>query len=612
VNAVIKPEWIEQQAGHLLKRHYSDPHWSRRRGAVLAWEQVSLYGMVIVEKRRVQFAGLEPEQARRIFIMEALVRGELNTRASFRAQNQQIRAEVELLESKRRKRDVLADEEAQFEFFDARIPQGVNSGRSFEKWLAGLGREGRELLYLGHDVLMRENAGAAPQELFPDRLSFGGRNFPLEYHFDPGHPADGVTVSAPIELLNTLEPGQLQWLVPGLLRDKIVALIRALPKPFRRSLTPVPEFADAIANALRGREHEPMLEVCAELLRGMTGLEVATDDLDERNIPDHLRFLVRVIDQDGALLDSSRDLAALQARLGQQAQRQFMDQQGQGVNRDGQVGWTFGTLQQRLPAADGATAWPALVDQESGVGLRLFDTWDEAARSHVEGIMRLLMLALADKSDYLKRHHGISKEAQLAWSTSDSLERLVGDVVYRSFVDCAGDVSGVRSEQQFDSLCARVRRDIGGRCLKTVNLLNQLLPLHGRVSKLVYTDLRTRRPGVFDDLSSQLEDLVYPGFLAELEPGRLEHYPRYFQAIEERLGQLEQNPLRDEQRLAQIQPWWQRYREGLEKECPYDEHMDAYRWLLEEFRVSLFAQRLGTATRVSEKRLAQAWERTAC
>jgi ATP-dependent helicase HrpA len=263
-NAVIQPEWLEQQGAHLLKRRHFDPHWSRRRGAVLAWEQVTLYGLVLVEKRRVQFAAIDPAEARRIFIREALVRGELDTRAAFRAHNERIRAEVEALEHKRRRRDVLADEGALFEFFDARIPGDVNSSRSFEKWLAGLGDAQRQLLYLGHEVLMREDAGAAPRELYPDFLEMGCRRFALEYRFEPGHPDDGVVLSVPLELLNTLDPGRLQWLVPGLLRDKLEALIRQLPKPVRRALTPVPAFADALEQALRERRDQPLLPACAE------------------------------------------------------------------------------------------------------------------------------------------------------------------------------------------------------------------------------------------------------------------------------------------------------------------------------------------------------------
>jgi len=612
VNAAIKPGWIEQQGEHLLKHHYFEPHWSRRRGAVFAWEQVSLYGLVIVEKRRVPYAPVDPDEARRIFVMEALVRGALDTRAAFRAHNEKVRAEVELLENKRRRRDVLVDEQTLFAFFDARIPESVNSARTFEKWLGGLGEKGRELLYLGHDVLMREDAGSAPGELFPDLLEQGGQSFSLEYHFDPGSEDDGVHLIVPVELLNTLSPGKLQWLVPGLLRDKLVALIRQLPKPVRRSLTPVPEFADALLEAIRDEDKKSLLAACADELRRMTGLAVNAEDLDENSIEPHFRFLVRVVDQHGELIESGRDLAVIQERLGRKARRSFMKQQGGEFNRDGETKWVFAKLPPSLKTDNGVTAWPALVDQETAVGLRLFDTRDEALLSHADGVLRLLRMSITDKMAYLKKHHGLSKAALIAWSPMESTEKLVEDLLHRSLVDCAGDVYSVRDEDGFASLCGRVKNSIGTVCLERASLLNRILPLYGELSLRINNGLSARHPDVFDDVTSQMEDLVYPGFLIDLESGRLQHYPRYLQAVGERLDQLEQNPLRDSDRMAQVSPWWNRYRAALESGCVYDEVMDEFRWLLEEFRVSLFAQRLGTAERVSEKRLSEAWRKTGC
>jgi ATP-dependent helicase HrpA len=616
-NAVIQPEWLEQQGAHLLKRRVFDPHWSRRRGAVLAWEQVSLYGLVLVEKRRVQYAPLDPDDARRIFIREALVRGELDTRAAFRAHNERIRAEVEALEHKRRKRDVLADEGALFAFFDARVPAEVNSARSFEKWLARLGREQRKLLYLGHEVLTREGAGDAPEALFPDQLECGGRRFPLDYRFEPGHSDDGVILTVPLGLLNTLDPKRLQWLVPGLLRDKLVALIRQLPKPARRLLTPVPAFADALFDSARGRTGEPLLDVCAQELGRLSGLEIPVDDLDESAIPEHFRFLVRVTDADGRLLQSGRDLEALQKALGQEAQRRFMDQQGAAFNRDGATGWEFDTLPLEATTRDGARAWPALVDQDTSVGLRLFDTWEEAAFSHEAGVIRLLALGLSDKQKYLSTHHGLARDALLAWSAVDSAAELIDQLFWRSLVDTATGVEGtllheVRSRDVFEALAGKVRSRIGKCFLDRAAELNESLPLYARVTRTINGAVRKKWPEAFEDLSSQLEDLIYPGFLAELETGRLQHYPRYLRAIEDRLVQLEQNPLRDRQRQAEVQGWWRHYLEALEAGCEYDEAMNAYRWLLHEFRVSWFAQRLGTAEKVSPKRLAEAWRATGC
>jgi ATP-dependent helicase HrpA len=335
-------------------------------------------------------------------------------------------------------------------------------------------------------------------------------------------------------------------------------------------------------------------------------------DLNENSIEDHFRFLVRVLNQQGELIDSGRDLMAIQQRLGRKAQRSFMDQQGSEFNRDGEADWVFGRLAASMKTGDGATAWPALVDQQSAVGLRLFDTRDEAVLSHIDGVLRLVRLAMPDKLDYLKKHHGLHKNALLAWSPVDSVEQLVEDLLQRSLVDCAGEVHAIRDNDSFTLLCGRVRNEIGRVCLERAGLLGGVLQIYGKLSRVMNGNLEKRSPDVFDDLSAQLEDLLYPGFLIDLEPGRLEHYPRYMQAIEERLVQLDQNPLRDGERMAMVSPWWNRYRAALDAGCVYDEMMDDFRWMLEEYRVSLFAQRLGTAQRVSEKRLAGAWKKTGC
>jgi len=610
VNALIQPEWIERQGAHLLKRRYFDPHWSRRRGAVLAWEQVSLFGLVIVERRRVQYARIDPAECRRIFILEALVRGELDTRNAFMSHNRKIREEVELLEHKRRKHDVLADEQAQFEFFDARVPEHVCDARSFEKWLGQLGAEGRQRLYLCHEVLLREDAAAAPGDQFPDRFDAGGNLLPLGYLFEPGNEADGVTLNVPLELLNTLDEGRLQWLVPGLLRDKLIALIRALPKPQRRMLTPVPEFADALVSALATRRDQPLLAACAGELNRMSGLSLQVRDLEALAIPDHLRMRIVVMDGRRGEIARGRDLAALQQQFGDAAKRRFMDRQGAACHRDGATEWEFGTLDNSLVTKSGLTAWPALIDQQTGVGLRLFDTSEEAALAHADGVLRLLSLAMPDKMSYLHRQHGLTRASQLAWVPLGTAESLISDLVWSSLSRTAGEVSAVRDGHAFEQLCQQVRKSLGAECRLQANLVNELLPSHHRISELLQGGLAAQYPEAVADMQSQLDDLIYEGFLVELEKARLEHYPRYLAAMEERLKALPLNPHRDKQRMSAVEPWWSRYLEKLQEEgCVYDSALDEYRWLLEEYRVSLFAQKLGTALKTSPKRLAAAWQK---
>ncbi|HMB59729.1 MAG TPA: DUF3418 domain-containing protein, partial [Xanthomonadales bacterium] len=543
-----------------------------------------------------------------IFILEALVRGELNTRAGFLEHNQNVREEVELLEHKRRKHDVLADEHAQFEFFDARVPEGVNSSSSFEKWLRQLGEEGRKCLYLGHEVLMREDAATAPADQFPDVLDSGSNRFELSYHFEPGHPADGVTMQVPLELLNTLDLGELQWLVPGLLRDKLIALIRGLPKPRRRLLTPVPVFADALLDTLQQQKRRPLYEACASELSRMTGVDFSVSDFDGQAMPPHLQFYIQVTGSKGQVVAEGRDLAALQEELGVIAQRRFMDRQGAGYNRDGLLTWEAGDLPKSLITRNKREAWPALVDQDNAVGLRLFDTAEEAAAAHREGVLRLLELGLADKFQFLRKHPGLSRESLMAWTPMGSAESLVTDLLHSSLQRAAGSAGEVRTETQFDQMLNQVRAKLGLECRKQADLLNELLPHYRRIQAELGKPWAKPHQQAVEDISWQLEDLVYEGFLSHLTPGRLDQYPRYLEAIEERLAGLRENPGRDRQRMELVLPWWSKYLDYLEQQGVYDHALDVYRWLVEEYRVSLFAQKLGTAEKVSPKRLDAAWQ----
>jgi ATP-dependent helicase HrpA len=607
INAQIEPGWIEHAGAHLLKRHYFDPHWSRKSGRVQAWEQVSMYGLVIVEKRRVDYGRIAPKEAREIFLLEALVRGEIDLRSGFLRHNAALRAEVEALEDKRRRHDLMADEQTVLAFFDARVPSDVCDARGFAKWLERIGPKGREQLYLGHDVLLRENAAAVPEQQFPDAIEFSGHPFKLQYHFEPGDSADGVTVVVPLDRLNTLDANRLQWLVPGLLRDKLVALIRALPKPMRRTLTPVPQFADALQQALAGREGESLLKCCAQELHRMTGLELQAGDFDETALPEHLRMRIQVLDAAGKELAAGRDLTALQQQFGKTAQREFMNKQGAGINRDGASEWEFGTLQPKVKAANGADAWPALVDQGKAVGLRLFDTLDDAWHAHQGGVLRLLRLQLGDKLSWLHKHPGLSRECQMAWTALGPVAGLVQDLTESSLALAAGDCWKVRDAAAFAELLATVRSRIGSEARRQADVLNDVVPRLLALQADIAAGNKRAPAETLQDVQEQIADLVYPGFLAELEPGHLPHFPRYVSAIEERLQQAMDNPQRDLQRMKELVPFQRDYRQRLESGADYTAALDAFRWLLAEYRVSVFAQRLGTTGKVSAKRLQEAW-----
>lgn len=340
----------------------------------------------------------------------------------------------------------------------------------------------------------------------------------------------------------------------------------------------------------------------------MVGLDIQPGQLDERAIADHLRLRLLVVDEAGEEIAQGRDLQVLQQQFGTQAQRRFMDRQGAGYNRDGLRDWDFGALEPRRVTERGLVTWPALVDQSDAVGLRLFDTAAQAHAAHLQGVLRLLALQTAEALTYVRKHPGLSREALATWSAIGPAEGLVADLVWSSLYQAAGPLEQVRDRAAFTAACARLRSHIGSTCQKQADILNQALPLLRQVRSALAAAVPAQRAAFSADVAQQLDDLVYPGFLSELDQGRLQHYPRYLRAVAERLRLLEENPRRDQDRAAVIQPWWARYQQRLASGAVYDEALDRYRWLLHEYRVSVFAQRLGTAVRVSDQRLAQAWQ----
>jgi ATP-dependent helicase HrpA len=608
VNAEIKPEWLEILAPHLLKYHHRDPYWAERQGRVMALEQVSLFGLVLIEKRRVPFDTVDPAAAREIFLMEALVRGRLKTRHPFLQHNQQLREQLETLEHKRRKPDVLADDRHIAAIFDSLVPPQVISAKSLETWLTQERPGAGQSLMLSAADLMLEEAGEAPAELYPDYLELSGLKFPLTYHFAPGEPDDGISLTVPLELLNRISDARLQWLVPGLLREKMIELARCLPKPVRRALMPGPQLADSALAALPGSSDQSLFKLLSAHFTKQTGMEITEQMLAEAPIPEHLVIRVVLTDDKGQVLAVSRNLEELQARYGSRAQRQFMDKQGGDWNRDDETEWAFGELPQSIETANGASAWPAVVDQQDAVGLRLFDNAEDAAYAHLEGVRTLLSLHVQDKLLYLEKNHGVTKKALLVWTGLGSSLQLIKDLVWSSFYAVADERAvRVRDRDAFDKLCSDIRREIGPEHQARARLLSDVLIKLSRLQEAIQAEDIQARAGVYQDISNQLEDLIYEGFLLDIEASRLAHYSRYLEGALMRLQRLSQDPARDTRLMEDVQVFSQRYFDHLESGGEYTEGLDHFRWLIEEFRISLFAQTLGTAEKTSVKRLQEAW-----
>ena len=600
--APIKPAWLEQQAGHLVKRRHFDPAWDRRSGRVMGFEQVSLYGLVLVDKRRVHYGPHDPETARALFIRHALVRGEIHSQAEFLRKNQALRDELADHERKRRKRDVIAGESQLIAFFDQCLPADIWTTKAFAAWYRRLEPEQQSRLLYDRATLLREDAELAARDAFPDHLVIGRERFPLSYHFDPASDIDGVVLDCPLHLLNHLDSQRLEWLVPGLLRDKITVLITSLPKSMRRSLIPAAEFGRAACEALAAPEGDLLERLGSELQR-MTGLSIGRDDFRLDKLPPHLRFLVRIFDENGQLLGQSRDIETLSRRFSGRARAEFMARQSARWQRDGIDHRALETLPESVTTRGGHTAWPAFVAQGRKVGIRLFDSRDQAWLAHGEGIGVLLREALLDKWKYLEKHPGLTRQAQLAWTRIEDIAALAEQLRLQVLKDCCGDSWQVRDAASFDRLVSTVRPELVERYQRQAGVLDECLIAWHAIQRHL-DSLAQAAPSAVADMVSQVDDLMYAGFLADIDAERLTHYPRYLKAVKLRLQALELDPVRDSQRQAQVAPWWDSYLALLAEQGIYGPELDRYRWLIEEYRVQVFAQQLGTAEKVSVQRLA--------
>ncbi|MGQ0658113.1 MAG: ATP-dependent RNA helicase HrpA [Chromatiales bacterium] len=608
--AVIEPEWIERVGRHLLKRSYSEPHWDRRVGRVNALEKATLLGLTVTSGRRTDFGRIRPTEARDVFIREALVAGDIDTRAHFLAHNRALFEELKVFEHKARRLDVLADEQAIFDFYDQRIPEGICEQRTLEKWLLEAEKTDPDVLCIPRDYLLR--AAPAAAHLFPDHLRVGGLDLPLSYRFEPGHEQDGVTVSVPMLALTQLDSAHFEWLVPGLLKEKIGLLIRSLPKAQRRRLVPVPHFVEACAARLKWGEGALRAEL-ARSLSELTGAVFRADELRFDSLPEHLHMRFRVVDEKERVVAAERDLQGLQRKLGGSVRESFARVPGWTARTGKLTRWDFGDLPASVVierSGTRVTGYPAIEDCSDGVNVRVMDTSERAQATSRQGLRRLFMLELASQVKYLRANLPEFRKMSLLFSPIGAAETLREDIIAavfdRAFLT---DATPVATQREFarrreqgrgqvvptaNTLCAVVRE-----CLERAHALRQGLKA---ADKPLWRDTLT-------EIEAQLAALVYPGFVSTTPVETMQHLPRYLKAAALRLEKLARDTAKDRQRARQFLKFCNRYVEQRDKSAERPAMLEDYRWLLEEFRVSLFAQELGTAVPVSAARLDKAWDR---
>ncbi|NIR31807.1 MAG: ATP-dependent RNA helicase HrpA [Gammaproteobacteria bacterium] len=632
--ARIRPEWVVQAGAHLVRRSYFEPYWDARRAEVWAHERVTLYGLTLAARRRVPYAPVSPVEARGIFIQSALVEGRYDTDAPFARHNHALLAEIRALEHRARRADLLVDDRHIFEFYDQRVPREVRSGADFEAWRAKAERRDPECLWLERDFLLTDPAMLPTEADFPEALAVNGVRVPLAYRFEPGQEEDGVTATVPAAVLNQLDPAPFERLVPGLLREKVIALIRVLPKSLRRHCVPVPDVADACLSEL-GSEEGPLIEVLGRALQRRVGVEIPADAWRIDRLPEHLRMNFRVVDGEGSVLAQGRDLGALQRRLGAAAARSFARLPASGIERADVTEWDFGELPETADfEAGGAryTGYPALVDEGESVSLRVLDTPAAADAAHRRGLRRLFMRRLARETRHLRKNLPNLQQMCLAYALvpqcagdghasrrgegrardacTELREDLLGAAFDRAFLE--GGAPGIRSARAFEA-----RLEAGRDAL--VSVANELCALVERVlnEHRAVRALRREAPGgahekSLADLDTQLAHLVFRGFVADTPYSYLTELPRYLRAAGMRIRKLERDPARDASKAEAVGVLWRRYqarRRSHEQRGIRDPELAVYRWMLEELRVSFFAQELGTAHPVSVKRLEHQWTR---
>jgi len=666
--AKIEPEWVEKIGAHLLKKSLSEPHWEKRPAQVSAFERATLYGLPIYHRRRVAFGKQDPARARELFIRGALVEGEFDTKLPFFAHNRKLLADIEQLEHKSRRQDVLVDDELIYAYYDQAIPEGIHTGAAFERWYrdevkkGGQAEDKQRLLYLSRDDLMRHEAAGVTTDLFPKRATMAGVEMALTYHFEPGTPRDGVTLAVPLFALNQVDARRCEWLVPGMLKEKVQLLLKSLPQKLRRHCVPLPEYAAGFVERM-GRERfgaGGLVEALIADVRGETQVAMKTADFKLETLPAHLFMNFKVIDEHGRQLAMGRNLAQLRQELGAQAQQQFQKiaaastiatggaDAGAGDAGDapapaaapgsaakgGKPGkgaapqtataaetgatalyenlttWNFGKLPELLEIRRrGQTlyGYPALVDRGTHCDVEVFDSPEEAARIHRAGLRRLFALQLKEPIKFLEKNLPGLREMAMQYMSLGTQDELRDQLI-----DTALDRACLQDPLPDDDASFHARRDEGRSRLNLLaqeiaRLVGQILAEYAGLAK----KLAQAKPfaQAHADLQQQLAALVGKRFVIDTPYAQLAHFPRYLKGIALRIDKLKADPARDAKQSADLLPLAQQYQRAVSQRGGVaDARLAEFRWLLEELRISLFAQELRTPMPVSVKRLHKVWE----
>jgi len=607
--AKIEPSWVEPLATHLMKKNYLEPHFEAKQGSVVALETQVLYGLVIVNRRKVQYGPINPVEAREIFIRSALAEGELKTNEAFFIKNRNLLNEIESLEHKSRRRDILVDEQVLVEFYEPRIPEGIYNAPKFFSWWKRERKTNPELLDFERAQLMQRGDDHISALDFPDFWHQGNLKLSLSYNFEPANEDDGVSVHIPVALLNQIDNIDFDWQVPGLRQEKCVALIRSLPKAIRRNFVPAPDYAKACLQAMKPHETSLLESMCKQLLR-MSGVRVEPESFDITQLTKHLLFNFKIEGDKGELLAQSRDLEQLKAKLQGQVSHAIRQVADTGIEKSALLTWDFGALPRQFQQKKGnfeVKAFPALVDDKSSVSIKLFDDEHEAQRVHRTGLQRLLLLNIPSPVKHLQQTLPNKAKLAMYFNPFGQVQILIDDILSAAVQKLLDEKQlDVRSEADFEQAKDWVRQELNPTAEKIALQVEEILTVYQKIKKRLKGKISLDMAFAMSDIQTQIDNLVFKGFVENCSWQRLPDLARYLKAIDNRLDKLPVDPHRDRLHMHSITNVQKELDAQLAKVPRFMEVPEALieaRWMIEEYRVSCFAQVLGTAYPISEKRV---------
>lgn len=601
--AKIQPNWLEAQAEHLIKKSYSEPHWSTKQQAVMAYESVRLYGVSLVSKRLINYGRIDPVVAREVFIRSALVEGQWSSKHSFFKQNQRLLEDVEALEQKQRRRDVRVDDQVLFDFYAARLAEDIVSASHFNRWWKQAQRQQPDLLNFSKQMLYQHDASHVTEQQYPDSWQLDGFALALSYVFEPSEVDDGVSVHIPLALLNQIDYSRFDWQIPAFREALISALIKSLPKPIRRNFVPVPNYVQAFMQAVPQAEGELLPILTKQLLR-MTGCKIPEDAWNLDAVPDHLKVNFKVVNDQGKVVSQGRSYQVLQTKLQDEVEQTLAEIAPSAFAEQASVSqWSFGELPTMIEEQRQGyqiTAYPALVDEGKTVALKLFDKAEEASWSQSRGLSKLLQLNIPSPLSYLQQHLPNKAKLGLYFNPFGRVDVLLDDCCL-AVIDKYSRLQPVDNQADFVALCDTVRAELATETLAVVVQVEKILSLHYQINKSLKGKVGFDRVMAHADIKAQLARLVYKGFVREVGVARLADLQRYLKAIEKRLEKLAIDAHKDRLAMQQIETAVER--EQVLALPIYNEQGQELRWMIEELRVSLFAQQLGTKYPISLKRV---------